>query len=271
MENVMRFALVSNSRVEASPKLTGRCEACGDQLFAKCGTKKIWHWSHRGKLNCDPWWESETEWHRAWKNLFPCDWQEILHRAPNDERHIADIKTPPGLVIEVQHSAIAEAEMNAREACYTNMIWIVDATRLKRDRARFAEGIQTLLRPIVPGYYLTRRAEDCFPSAWLNRKVPVLFDHEALAGFNNGAAAEKSRLWCLLPGRVDGYAIVVYVSRRKFAEIARQRSQIFPSEQLLKTIQVLLTPRRKTVPLFPVNSHRYSRKVSSRTRRYPRF
>jgi hypothetical protein len=31
----------------------------------------------------DPWWENETDWRRAWKNLFPKDCREIAHTAPH--------------------------------------------------------------------------------------------------------------------------------------------------------------------------------------------
>ena len=42
--------------------------------------------------------------------------------------HIADIKTPQGLVIEIQHSPISPKDIRAREDFYGQMIWIVDAT-----------------------------------------------------------------------------------------------------------------------------------------------
>ena len=47
----------------------------------------------KGRRFCDPWWENETEWHRAWKDQFPADWQEIVHHAEDGEKHIADVKT----------------------------------------------------------------------------------------------------------------------------------------------------------------------------------
>ena len=45
------------------------------------------------------------------------------------ERHIADVKTPKGLVIEFQHSPIQSEELRSRETFYDNMIWIVDGER----------------------------------------------------------------------------------------------------------------------------------------------
>ena len=66
----MRFALQDDNRIEAMPKANGCCPSCGAELVAKCGTKKIWHWAHKGRRHCDHWWENETHWHRDWKNCF---------------------------------------------------------------------------------------------------------------------------------------------------------------------------------------------------------
>lgn len=65
-------------------------------------------------------------WHREWKSRFPASWAEIPHKASDGEIHRADIKTPQGLVVEVQHSAMSDAERNSREQFYKNMIWIID-------------------------------------------------------------------------------------------------------------------------------------------------
>lgn len=42
------------------------------------------------------------------------------------EKHVADVKTIGGLVIELQHSAMSLEELRSREAFYGHMIWIVD-------------------------------------------------------------------------------------------------------------------------------------------------
>jgi hypothetical protein len=261
----MRFALVNNARCEAAPKLSGRCPLCSADVTAKCGTKRIWHWSHRGKRNCDSWWETETEWHRAWKSLFPLECQEIHHVDERGERHIADIKTLAGLVIEVQHSAIAPAEMDAREEYYKQMVWVVDATRLKKDVLRFQNGARHFSH-IGNGYFITKLPQECFPSAWLHRKVPVLFDLEALKGFQDGKPTENSRLWCLLPDRANGHAVAALVSRRQFAEIAQQRVELVASNQIMKTIrEAMLSPRSLTPPPSVLPPYRPWR------RRYARF
>lgn len=122
----MQLALVGAERLEAFAGGRGLCPTCGAAMIAKCGPRILHHWAHASRRNCDPWWENETEWHRAWKNLFPEACQEISHTAPDGEIHRADIKTPTGIVIEVQHSAMTDAERQSREAFYGNLVWVID-------------------------------------------------------------------------------------------------------------------------------------------------
>lgn len=128
----MQYAIVDNNRELPRPKLRGNCPVCGQECLAKCGTKNIWHWAHNGRLHCDPWWETETEWHCQWKSLFPSSFREVVQfDQETGEKHIADIKTERGLVIELQHSAMPPDELQARENFYKRMIWIVDAQGFK--------------------------------------------------------------------------------------------------------------------------------------------
>ena len=75
----MRLALVDEVRAEPAPNLLGKCCLCGDDMIAKCGQYVRWHWAHKAKITCDPWQESETDWHRYWKDAFPVDCQEVVH------------------------------------------------------------------------------------------------------------------------------------------------------------------------------------------------
>ncbi|WP_223825375.1 competence protein CoiA family protein [Halopseudomonas salina] len=50
----------------------------------------------------------------------------VLFDEATGEKHIADLKTDRGMVIEIQHSAMPVEELKAREAFYKHMIWIVD-------------------------------------------------------------------------------------------------------------------------------------------------
>jgi competence protein CoiA len=128
----MKFALVNEIKKEPSPQLKGVCYNCGTITQAKCGTRKIWHWAHTTLQHCDSWWENETEWHRLWKGYFPVQNQEIIHfDDKTGEKHIADIKTNNGMVIEIQNSPMNELEMLSREHFYGKMMWIINGIKFK--------------------------------------------------------------------------------------------------------------------------------------------
>ena len=129
----MEIALVDGVRVLPSPGAQGSCQACGAPMTAKCGEQNVWHWAHKGRRVCDPWWENEGEWHRAWKRSFPEDYHEVVQHDITGEKHIADVKLPSGLVIELQHSAMSSEEMRSREDFYGNMVWIVDAEPFRKN------------------------------------------------------------------------------------------------------------------------------------------
>lgn len=124
----MQFALVNGRRHEAHPGTAGVCPICGSAMVPKCGSRVVHHWAHASRRDCDPWWENETNWHRQWKNYFPKECREVSHTALNGEIHRADIKTPTGIVIEVQHWLMTDEERESREAFYKNLLWILDGS-----------------------------------------------------------------------------------------------------------------------------------------------
>lgn len=123
----MQYSLVKNFRAPPAPKLKGSCPACGAPTTSKCGPQVIWHWAHAGRLHCDPWWENETPWHRAWKDCFAEDQREVVRFDDTGEKHIADVLTRNGMVIEFQNSPMSLNELVSREAFYRKMLWIVNA------------------------------------------------------------------------------------------------------------------------------------------------
>lgn len=128
----MQFALLEGQRQIPQPRLRGACPSCGQEAISKCGSKILWHWAHLGKRHCDPWWENETAWHRLWKSQFPESTREVVHfDEKTGEKHIADVKTARGLVIELQHSAMPPDELQSREKFYGHMIWIVDGSAFR--------------------------------------------------------------------------------------------------------------------------------------------
>ena len=162
----MKFALYGGERVEAEANLKGAvCQVCKAEVIAKCGNIKIHHWAHKSKRKCDHWWENETQWHRDWKNQFSKDWQEIVHKSETGEKHIADIKTPKGLVVEFQHSPIDKDELSTRNNFYKNIIWIVDGTRRPTDEKKFEEALEWR------GWDSSRLLKD-----WTIFPKPVFFD-----------------------------------------------------------------------------------------------
>lgn len=217
----MHFALINNNRVEAQPQLKGLCSCFSKPVIAKCGTRKIWHWAHKNKTECDNWWEPETEWHRTWKNNYPAEWQEIsLLNERTSEKHIADVQTSHNLVIEFQHSHIEHQERTSRERFYKNMVWVVDGTRLKRDFPRFLKGKKNCFENTIfyatdnPKIFKVDLIDWCFPTAWLESSVPVIFDFRG-DGTMDDPEGLRNTLYCLFP-QIGRYARVVEISRTAF-------------------------------------------------------
>jgi hypothetical protein len=207
----MKLALVSGERQEAQPTLAGKCPACSQPMVAKCGEVKVWHWAHQGKRHCDPWWENETEWHRNWKGLFPVEWQEVVHAAETGEKHIADVKTDRGWVIEFQHSYLNPEERRARDAFYPKLIWVVDGTRRKRDRSQLLSAWECGV-PVVNGLHLrTATSDGCtLLREWAGSNVPTFFD-----------LGDEHVLWWLVARSTDGSAHVQPYLRTQFIDSHR--------------------------------------------------
>ena len=177
----MKFAVVDGRRSEPWPKIRGSCPRCGAEAVSKCGSQVVWHWAHKSRAHCDPWWEQETEWHRQWKDRFPADWQEIiLLDNSTGERHIADIRTASGLIIEFQRSSIDPTEVLAREAFYQKMLWVVDGCRNEFDKLNFSN---MRSRPDTDGlvsFHWHGRSK--LFARWYTRK-PVFIDFGQGGGF----------------------------------------------------------------------------------------
>ncbi len=213
----MKYAIVDGQRREAHPDLSGNCPVCQRPMVAKCGEIKIWHWAHRGRRTCDPWWENETEWHRAWKGLFPDDWLEVVHRSESGEKHIADVKTDQGWVVEFQHSYLKPEERRARNAFYPKLVWVVDGARRKRDKPQFDESLKKALRvsePEEPSVVRLPFPDDCsLLREWSECRGPVFFD------FGEGDNPQKAALWCLYPAGLNRYRHVIPFRRQPFAAL----------------------------------------------------
>lgn len=128
----MQYALVNGLKSLPAKGLKGRCLGCKNDVIAKCGNIKVHHWAHAARVDCDPWSEPETEWHRDWKNNFPEEFREkhFVDEVTN-EIHRADIHTPTGITIEFQNSPISTEEFGQRNTFYKKLIWVVNAAKFK--------------------------------------------------------------------------------------------------------------------------------------------
>lgn len=130
----MKYALIEGYRSLSQPRKKGKCPVCDGDVRSKCGKKVIWHWAHVSLKHCDSWWENETQWHRDWKNYYPDEWQEVIHFDPiTGEKHIADVKTGAGIVIEFQNSPMSSEELGQREAFYQNIVWVINGEKFKKN------------------------------------------------------------------------------------------------------------------------------------------
>ena len=236
----MKYALISGQRQEAQRKLAGECPACGGPMVSKCGEINIWHWAHRGKRACDHWWENETEWHRAWKGQFPADWQEVVQHSSSGEKHIADVKTDQGWIIEFQHSRLEPEERRARNNFYEKLVWVVNGVRRKKDRSQFFDAFKKGIPVEASERDRTVSLADCaLLQEWFNDRAPVFFDF-----------GEESRLWLLLPkGHLVGWERVAEVSRAAFLE--NYRDGAAQANDITKIVQAhsqsALLPRRRPI------------------------
>jgi competence protein CoiA len=231
----MHFAIVDNRRIEAGIGLKGFCPGCSKPVIAKCGKERIWHWAHRNNIKCDKWWESETDWHRSWKNYYPSDWQEVfLPDEQTGEKHMADVRTANGLVIEFQHSHINPNERISREKFYQNMVWIVDGTHLKRDYSRFLKG-KDHFQIIKQGVFRVDYPEECFPSAWLGCSVPVIFDFQGNKDTVDPKDT-KSNLYCLFPIPIGSYSFLAEITRKTFINTTISGDWIFRTRNFIDNL-----------------------------------
>ena len=233
----MKYAMVDGQRREALPGLLGTCPICGVSMIRKCGTFRVPHWAHPPG-SVDHQWEPETEWHRNWKGCFAVECQEVIHHASNGERHIADVKTQCGLVVEFQNSPISEEERRSREEFYRPMVWVVNGQRLKRDRPRFFGSLRCRIAMSTSRLTWSVPVERCvLLQKWAGSRVPVFFDFG------------RPVLWALDPRKPKGVAVLTPVYRKNFLEAVTKGEQI-------EGISLKVFVRRLSVPqVIPSRSH----------------
>jgi competence protein CoiA len=211
----MKFAQVNGEKVEATKGARGLCPSCGSELIARCGEVKINHWAHRGNRNCDPWWENETDWHRSWKGNFPKDWQEVTQYDESGEKHIADVKTDSGWVLEFQHSHLKPEERLSRNSFYPKLVWVVDGMRRQRDKPKFQRILEEYNnRSVDPRFIRILGPDDCMLlKEWHDSNALVFLD------FQDVDNTKQSILWLLFPRISSGEAYLWPFYRDKFIDL----------------------------------------------------
>lgn len=186
----MQFGIDAHGN-RVSPFKGGRsfCPICEGTLIAKCGDIYRYHWQHAADRNCDPWKEHETAWHRNWKSRFPERWRErIIEQA--GEKHIADVMTADGMVIEFQNSPISMETIAVREDFYEEMIWVVNAKAFAKNFT-ISSVVSTKLRQLEKDY----RAKKLPPDASSQEERAL---QKALSDVSYALRVVSSRIDCLL-------------------------------------------------------------------------
>jgi len=214
----MKYAIVNDGKREAEHGLTGTCPICEVPVKPRCGRIRVPHWYHPPGI-FDHHWEPETEWHRRWKDLFPKECQEVCHRAENGERHLADVKTAHGQVLEFQHSAISEAERTSREVIYGLMCWVVNGLRLKNDRAKFFQAVRSgLVVQENPLTIVVPTANSVLLRKWENSQKLAVFDFGELEEPSDPVKFGAPILWTARPGRQLGETVLMPIYRARFVD-----------------------------------------------------
>ncbi len=269
----MKFALNNGYKVEAIKGAKGLCPICGAELISKCGEIKVNHWAHKGSRNCDPWWENETDWHRAWKNHFPKEWQEIVCPDENSgEKHIADVKTQTGWVLEFQHSFLDPEERRSREAFYSKLVWVVDGTRRKTDKPQFENAIsKSTVVTNNPAIQIRRVSspDECrLLKVWRDSNWPVFFDLQETKD------PKQSILWFLFPKILPTVAYIWPFPRQLFIEIHNHyefdktvRDTILPLHKELKERENRIKIRNQNDVLVHTNRASWFERYGERRKR----
>ena len=232
----MKFALVNNEKTEATKGARALCPSCGSELIAKCGEDRVNHWAHKANRNCDPWWENETDWHRSWKGKFPIDWQEVIHFDDSGKKHIADVKTPTGCVIEFQYSYLNPEERRSRNAFYPKLVWVVNGLRRPTDKPQFQKAIkESTVVSTKPLIRLVDFPEECrLLKEWNDSNALVFFD------FQEAKELKDPFLWFLLPKISNSEAYLMRFVRSKFVTFHQDKrfdeivsTRILPIRDLL--------------------------------------
>ena len=241
-----RYALLDGVKtdiLDAPRGSHGICPSCGDELISRQGEMNTWHWAHKNGHVCDKWYEPKGAWHCWWQNQFDKAWQEVVIVKKGDDgqeiKHVADICTDEGWIIEFQYSSIRPEMIRAREAFYgKKMVWVVSGTSRWRDLEKrsqlfnldFVQSKNGLFYAILPD-------GNAFNRRWRESERLVFLDYygtfkEPASGIN---------LLCLLPKFKDvEERVIVRISQEEFIEKFKQNK----AESFVETFRSLFKEAR---------------------------
>lgn len=226
----MRYALVKTSGSDEWTRLDvddafkyqhGKCELCGGKVGARKGDIRVNHWYHLdGRGDCDPWHEPKGEWHRQIQCCFPVSRQEyVICRKVGDAtvKHIADIYTKSGYVIEVQMSPLSLGKIAEREEFYGRIVWFVSGHNPLVENfhtSAFMENAE-LVQGECFEYYAVPEKCHAINRHWTGRDGLVFFDIDP----ESGVDFDNKDVLCLVLGmRRHGYLILRVVKERELID-----------------------------------------------------
>jgi len=270
----LQYAILNGLRTKPQKGLVGECPNCGSEVISKCGQERVHHWSHKGRRKCDPWHENETQWHRDWKSLFPDEWHEISHKADDGERHIADLKRPDGLVVEIQYSHIDPVERKKREEFYRTIVWIVSGLRLKRGIPGFEEAFEygrlVYEKPLIFSVYTS---DSQLLRKWVKSNGSVYFDFgDHLFETVNLGTPREPVLWRLDPSSSEETSYLTPILKSTLvSDIAKVKIGQRSKSALFDKIILADKQNPRVANIDVLSSLRHHMINTRRRRRRPRF
>ncbi len=271
----MKYALVDGVKSEATRGIHHEkkcvCLECGVAVVAKCGEHREKHWAHVNGEDC--WYSKKemSEWHRHWQDQFDEEWREVpVVNTELNKKHVADVKTEDGLVIEFQRSPISPVEQNAREDFYgyRNMIWIVNGNVSKRDLKRIMDRdscFQSIRKDRAYRMLKVSRTEEILPPNWVDRKVPVFLDFRTYN--NEEIASEKEKvvrhfLLAFFPQKINGFSFAMQMPHEVLIASAKNKSLLtFLQDQMKKLDELQVTPPIQKIFVNQYRSLRRGRRM----------
>lgn len=210
------------------------CPGCDDDVIAKTGEQVAWHWSHTSRMDCDPWYGGETEWHMEWKRAARDQGArlEVPMFDAAGVRHRADIVLPNDIVVEVQHSPLKSTEIAEREDFYARhggVRWVFDhdARRWLYDPRDRSEGAYGEMEPWLLEWFGGDTS-----GVWgqIGTPPPMLAAVQApmVWDIRDGAMAAGSPRWVSRPVRVPSWG--------EWVVKLTDASDVFESDEALREV-----------------------------------